>query len=367
MLAVLPQLIKRTSEPLARSIEESENSYTQLLEGATHGVTEAAIYGYLDENIASANMLERDLHTRESKLLYQSWRLSSLTNTFIAISVVGFSWLAQSLTRSESIPAVQVTMLIFIPLVIFEAITAWYPNLFGAGKLLMSQRSVDNLLATSNDIEVGQKIESEISRVTAENLTVSWGESFMQPVSFDLSKGEILVVRGRSGSGKSTLAMGLLGLLPYEGSLTFDGNDADGFSDLNSRIVGTVQRSHIFNTSLRENLKIANQEATDTELIQVLTILELDQLLNELAEGLDTVIGDFGRVISGGEAKRLSVARVLLAKADVYILDEPTEHLDDALAGRIEKAIAKRLREKITIVITHTGWEGFDKTLTMRR
>jgi ABC-type transport system involved in cytochrome bd biosynthesis fused ATPase/permease subunit len=231
----------------------------------------------------------------------------------------------------------------------------------------MSQRSVDNLLATSNDIEVGQKIESEISRVTAENLTVSWGESFMQPVSFDLSKGEILVVRGRSGSGKSTLAMGLLGLLPYEGSLTFDGNDADGFSDLNSRIVGTVQRSHIFNTSLRENLKIANQEATDTELIQVLTILELDQLLNELAEGLDTVIGDFGRVISGGEAKRLSVARVLLAKADVYILDEPTEHLDDALAGRIEKAIAKRLREKITIVITHTGWEGFDKTLTMRR
>ena len=367
LLAVLPQLIKRTSEPLARSIEESENSYTQLLEGATHGVTEAAIYGYLDENIASANMLERDLHTRESKLLYQSWRLSSLTNTFIAISVVGFSWLAQSLTRSESIPAVQVTMLIFIPLVIFEAITAWYPNLFGAGKLLMSQRSVDNLLATSNDIEVGQKIESEISRVTAENLTVSWGESFMQPVSFDLSKGEILVVRGRSGSGKSTLAMGLLGLLPYEGSLTFDGNDADGFSDLNSRIVGTVQRSHIFNTSLRENLKIANQEATDTELIQVLTILELDQLLNELAEGLDTVIGDFGRVISGGEAKRLSVARVLLAKADVYILDEPTEHLDDALAGRIEKAIAKRLREKITIVITHTGWEGFDKTLTMRR
>ena len=231
----------------------------------------------------------------------------------------------------------------------------------------MSQRSVDNLLATSNDIEVGQKIESEISRVTAQNLTVAWDENFMQPVSFDLNKGEILVVRGRSGSGKSTLAMGLLGLLPYKGLLTFNGHDADRFSDLNARIVGTVQRSHIFNTSLRENLKIANQEATDTELIQVLTILELDQLLNELTEGLDTIIGDFGRVISGGEAKRLSVARVLLAMADVYILDEPTEHLDDGLAGRIEKAIAKRLQDKITIVITHSGWESFDKSLTMRR
>ena len=367
LLAVLPQLIKRRSEPLARSIEESENSYTKLLESSTHGVTEAAIYGYLDENIAGANMVERDLHTRESMLLRQSWRISSLTNSLIAFCVVGFSWLAQSLTRSESIPAVQVTMLIFIPLVIFEAITAWYPNLFGAGKLLMSQRSVDNLLATSDDIEVGQKIESEISRVTAQNLTVAWDENFMQPVSFDLNKGEILVVRGRSGSGKSTLAMGLLGLLPYKGLLTFNGHEADEFSDLNAQVVGTVQRSHIFNTSLRENLKIANQEATDTELIQVLTILELDQLLNELPEGLDTIIGDFGRVISGGEAKRLSVARVLLAMADVYILDEPTEHLDDGLAGRIEKAIAKRLQDKITIVITHSGWESFDKSLTMRR
>ena len=128
-----------------------------------------------------------------------------------------------------------------------------------------------------------------------------------------------------------------------------------------------MQRSHIFNTTLRENLKIANQDATDQELIDALHCVELGQLLKEMAFGLDTVIGEFGRVISGGEAKRLAIARVLLAKADVYILDEPTEHLDQELAKRLEASISKRLVSKILIVITHSGWDDLDKTLTMSR
>ena len=128
-----------------------------------------------------------------------------------------------------------------------------------------------------------------------------------------------------------------------------------------------MQRSHIFNTTLRENLKIANQDATDQELIDALHCVELGQLLEEMAFGLDTVIGEFGRVISGGEAKRLAIARVLLAKADVYILDEPTEHLDQELAKRLEASISKRLVSKILIVITHSGWNDLDKTLTMSR
>jgi ABC-type transport system involved in cytochrome bd biosynthesis fused ATPase/permease subunit len=82
---------------------------------------------------------------------------------------------------------------------------------------------------------------------------------------------------------------------------------------------------------------------------------------------LDTVIGEFGRVISGGEAKRLAIARVLLSQSDVYILDEPTEHLDYELAKRLEKSITKSLASKILIVITHSGWENCDKSLSMNR
>jgi len=367
LLAVFPALIKRSSEPIARNIEMSENSYTQLLEGSIHGVTEAAIYGYLQENVKRTNEVELEIKEMEETLLSQSWRFSTLTNSLIALCVVGFAWLAMTLTQSREVPAVQVTMLIFIPLVIFEAITAWYPNLFNAGKLLMSQHSVDSLMSAPSETEIGAELDVVITQVKATNITVAWTQEFMAPTSFEVSKGELLVIRGRSGSGKSTLVMGLLGLLPYKGELTFDGRGAKNFSDLGGRVVGTVQRSHIFNTSLRENLKIAHQGATDSEIVQVLTLLELDQLLHELPQGLDTVIGDFGRIISGGEAKRLSVARVLLAPADVYIFDEPTEHLDEALARRIEKRITERLADKIAIVVTHSGWASFDKTLTMER
>ena len=367
LLAAFPALIKRGSEPIARSIEKTENSYTQLLEGSIHGLTEAAIYGYLDENVKHANAVELEINMMEGQLLRQSWGFATITNSLIAFCVVGFTWLAMTLTQSRAVPAVQVTMLIFIPLVIFEAITAWYPNLFTAGKLLMSQHSVDTLMSAPTDQKLGAHLDTAITEIVAENMTVSWDREFMSPTSFDVKSGELLVIRGRSGSGKSTLVMGLLGLLPYKGGLTFDGQAADSFSDLAGRVVGTVQHSHIFNTTLRENLKIANQVATDAEIVEVLALVELNQLVSELPHGLDTIIGDFGRVISGGEAKRLAVARVLLAKADVYVFDEPTEHLDEELAQRIEVRITARLAHKIAIVVTHGGWEKCDKTLTMAR
>ena len=189
----------------------------------------------------------------------------------------------------------------------------------------------------------------------------------MQPFSCDVKKGGLIVIRGKSGVGKSTLAMGMLGLLPYQGSIAVNGQELSGFTDLNQHIVGTVQKSHIFNTSIRENLKVGNPTASDEQIYSVLEMLELDGLVGEMSNGLDTIIGDFGRIVSGGEAKRIAVARTLLANADVYIFDEPTEHLDHQLAHRIEIAITAFMKEKIAIVITHTGWNEADKTLTMLR
>jgi ABC-type transport system involved in cytochrome bd biosynthesis fused ATPase/permease subunit len=101
--------------------------------------------------------------------------------------------------------------------------------------------------------------------------------------------------------------------------------------------------------------------------MKVLAMLELDGLVSEMSSGLDTIIGDFGRIVSGGEAKRLAVARTLLSDADVYIFDEPTEHLDHQLAERIEISITALMKEKIAIVITHSGWSRANKTLTMLR
>ena len=365
-LVIYPKLILRNCEHAAVEIERLENSYTNTIEVSTYGITEAQIYGYLPELQAHSENLAMKIAGAEAKLIGKSFRLSYLTALTIGTTLISFVYLAFNLRSSQEIPAVQVAMLVFLPLVLFEAITTWYPNLFAAGKLTASADSVEKLAATTVAITEATEEISEISELIAKKIQVSWNREFMQPITFTAKRGELLVIRGRSGSGKSTLVMGLLGLLPYRGSLTSSGIELATCANLSERVAGTVQRSHIFNTTLRENLKIAEPDCSDEQIRRALAVVELTELLSELADGLDTHIGEFGRALSGGEAKRLSVARALLSSADVVILDEPTEHLDRELASRVELAIRTFLADRILIVITHTGWEENNATLEMK-
>ena len=148
--------------------------------------------------------------------------------------------------------------------------------------------------------------------------------------------------------------MGMLGLIRYSGSLTINGTEISEIENIDQLVVGSLQNGHIFNTSLRENLRISGNDDFD----EVIKILELEQLISELPEGLDTIIGEYGRGISGGEAKRIVLARALLSNAPLLILDEPTEHLDAELAERITERILKKYRDRAILVITHSGWTG---------
>jgi ATP-binding cassette subfamily C protein CydC len=367
LLFVFPLLISRFTVPLAENIEAQESRYTQIIESSVHGVIEAQIYGYLDQSLAPVAQQELKIFKSEKRLLNKSGVFAFSTYSVIASAIVGSAWIAYSVTSDRALPAVQIAMLIFSPLVMFEAITMWYPNLFTAGKLLASQRAVDELLNESEELPETVQLDETVTSFACKDVRVSWQADFMRHFSCEVSKGELLVIRGKSGVGKSTLAMGLLGLLPYQGSITVNGKELSSFTDLNQHIVGTVQRSHIFNTSIRENLKVGNSTASDDQILTVLAMLELDNLVSEMSDGLDTIIGDFGRIVSGGEAKRLAIARTLLSDADMYIFDEPTEHLDHQLAERIEVAITALMKEKIAVVITHSGWSRANKTLTMLR
>jgi thiol reductant ABC exporter CydC subunit len=367
LLVVFPRLISRLNVPIARSIEAQENKYSQIVQASVHGIIEAQIYGYMEQSQIPAKVAEDEIVTSEKKLILKSAYFALMANGVIATSVVGSVWLAEKIMSNNPIPAVQVAMLIFLPLVMFEAITAWYPNLFNSGKLLASQIAVDSML-NLEDVGASEiKLNEQIQGLRCKDTQVSWGSDFMQPVNFEITRGELLVIRGNSGAGKSTLIMGLLGQLPYTGSIQINGIELSEFTELNQQIVGTIQRSHIFNTSIRENLKIANPQVSDEEIFTILRMLDLDSVVNQMSNGLDTIIGEFGRALSGGEAKRLSIARALLSNSDVYIFDEPTEHLDLELATRIETSVTEFLKEKIVIVVTHNGWNHATKTLNLVR
>jgi ATP-binding cassette subfamily C protein CydC len=361
LLLFIPSMVNKKCSSQSFFIEELENVYAREISDASYGMTEAQIYGYKDRLLSKIHGIERDISSAEKALLGTIRNLQLLTIILIGSSIVGTSLLMYNSRIDVEIPAVKISMAIFLPLVAFEGITNWYPNLFISGKLLRAQRSIDLIINESGSRNESISQNPTTYDLVIDSATVAWDKSFMAPVSAEVKHGEVLVIRGKSGSGKSTLALALVGLLPYKESITLGGVEIREISEMHNYISASLQRGHIFNTSLRENLKIANPDATDLEIQRILTLLELDAI------SLDEVVGEFGRTLSGGEAKRIGVARALLSRAPIVLLDEPTEHLDHQLAARLEIRIADECRNKSLIVITHSGWAKSTRTVLIAR
>lgn len=343
---ILPQLAVKDMRPIASELEALENSYSDQVRSSVHGALEAELYGYLDQVIAKSENLEKSIKAVENRLLKAIRRYQITINLLLTASLIQTFLYA----NTHSLAPVQVAMLVFLALTGFEATLAWYPNLFTSGKLQMAKENLTSIPELKETVG----IEVEFDSIVAHNYSAYWESPIIKPQNFHLKRGEALVLRGASGAGKTTSAMGLLGLISYSGSLKINGVEVNQISNLSELAVGALQNGHIFNTSLRENLKISGADNFD----EVIKLLELDTLISELPDGLDTIIGEYGRGISGGEAKRIILARALLSSAPLLILDEPTEHLDPELADRITSRILDRYRDRALLIITHSGWSG---------
>jgi ATP-binding cassette subfamily C protein CydC len=189
-------------------------------------------------------------------------------------------------------------------------------------------------------------------------------------VDFDLSPGRRVAVVGPSGAGKSTLAGLLLRFIPYQGgSATLDGVEiADLDGDELRRVVGLVgQDAHVFDSTLEENLRLARRDATTEDLCAALAQARLLDWVEGLPDGLATEVGEHGVRMSGGQRRRLVIARALLADFPILILDEPGEHLDTATADAILADLLAGTREKATLLITHrlAGLDEVDEILVL--
>jgi ATP-binding cassette subfamily C protein CydC len=175
-------------------------------------------------------------------------------------------------------------------------------------------------------------------------------------VSFALPAGARLCVRGVSGAGKSTLAALLARSIdPDRGEIALDGCDLRSYDEasLRARVALLPQRPHLFAASVADNLRVADAQADDARLRAVLHAVALDAWLAQLPQGFDTPLGEYGVGLSGGEARRLALARTLLRPAVLFVLDEPFEGLDAALRERVADGIDYWAGERTVIVISH--------------
>ncbi len=177
-------------------------------------------------------------------------------------------------------------------------------------------------------------------------------------ISFKVNKGETIAFVGPSGSGKTTLMKLLVGLYrPNEGNIFYNGLDENNinFEDLRNQIGFVTQDTQLFSGTIKENLLFVNTSATDDDLHEALNKASSQNILARADKGLDTVIGEGGLKLSGGEKQRLSIARALLRKPKLLMFDEATSSLDSLTEEEISKTIRNisSFNDQITILIAH--------------
>ena len=195
--------------------------------------------------------------------------------------------------------------------------------------------------------------EVEFSHV---NFSYDEERQILKDVSFRLESGRSVAIVGPSGSGKSTI----INLIPrlydvQSGSVTFDGNDVRKL-DLTflRKSVGVVsQETYLFNGTIRENLQYAKPDATEEEMIEVCRKANIYEFIQNQEKGFDSVVGNRGLKLSGGEKQRLSIARVLLKDPALLIFDEATSALDSISESKIQEAIDPIIKERTSILIAH--------------
>jgi len=188
------------------------------------------------------------------------------------------------------------------------------------------------------------------------NLDTRGGEEVLHGVSFKAAPGQLIALVGSSGAGKSTIASLVPRLYDVDsGAVRLSGVDVRdlSFESIRETVGVVTQDGHLFHDTIRANLRFARPDATEDELWSVLRRARLANLVQSLPDGLDTVVGERGYRLSGGERQRLTIARLLLSRPRVVILDEATAHLDSVSEAAVQEAILEALAGRTALVIAH--------------
>ncbi|MFC7825071.1 ABC transporter ATP-binding protein [Streptomyces sp. NPDC057375] len=216
-----------------------------------------------------------------------------------------------------------------------------------------------------------KEVES-VAEILVSDVDFSYGadtDKTLKSVNVSLPAGRRIFITGESGAGKSTLALVLTGLIaPQSGTVAVRLDSGKISEDMQAVATLVPQESLLFNASIRENLLFGDPECTPQRMMSVLRMVELDRMVARLPRGLETVVGEHGAQVSGGERQRLAAARSIIAGYPIMVFDEFTSGLDDETSEALYESLRRHVRDKTIVVVTHRlpSRHESDVVVTMR-
>ncbi|MGV8146578.1 MAG: ABC transporter ATP-binding protein [Alkaliphilus sp.] len=262
------------------------------------------------------------------------------------------------LLMSNQITADKFFIILILSIGFYGVISKLY---FIAGTNVMYKSAIKNVnsILEEKPLELIAKEDFKLENYTIsfDNVSFLFGETaVLKNVNLSFPQGSVTALVGKSGSGKSTLANLIMRFwLVNEGEITIDGVDIRAIKEENlSKCISMVQQDvFLFNTSVLENIRLGNCEATDEEIIEAAKKARIHDFAISLPNGYKTIVGEKGARLSGGEKQRISIARAILKKAPIVILDEATASIDPYNEKLIHEAISNLTKGKTLIVIAH--------------
>ena len=372
-LLVLPPLFYRAGRPAGLAMTTLRGEYRSQLTDWLQGHAELSVFG-------AEPGFRRDLDQTEKRWQAAQQRQASLMGlsqgllTLITgVAVVVILWLSAGGVGGNSQPGALIALFLFCALAAFEALAPVGGAFLHLGQVMASARRVTDIISQKPAVEFTQTPRQPLPRISlsVQDLSFSYipGKPALDAFSLQVAQGEHIALLGRTGCGKSTLLQLLTRAWdPQQGEILLNGEPLKEWDEAALRATTSVvtQRVHLFSNTLRENLLLASPGSSDAELAEALEQVGLNVLL-ENEQGLNAWLGEGGRQLSGGELRRLGLARALLHDGDLLLLDEPTEGLDAETEQQILALLRRVAEHKTLIMVTHRlqGLEHFDKICVM--
>ncbi|ARU93501.1 heme ABC transporter ATP-binding protein/permease CydC [Tatumella citrea] len=373
-LLLLPILFYRLGVSSGQQVTALSAAYRLQLTRWLSSMAELKIYQHdkhwqqqlsqTGQNLADAKQQQHSLNAASQSVLM----------IITGITVCMILWLGSLWLNSPGQDPTFIALFAFCALAAFESLGPVAASFLHISRVVLSARRLTELLDKPPQVIFpAQSTASQTTGIALKVTDLSFAYPGQQQLVLDglnlqVSCGEKIALLGFTGCGKSTLLQLLTRAAdPLQGNICFNQLPLKEWDEtsLRQRTSVVTQRVALFNQTLRDNLRLAADNSSDSELIAVLQLTGLDALLEN--EGLDSWMGEGGRTLSGGELRRLAIARALLHQGDLWLLDEPTEGLDASTEQQILELLQRVTQGKTVIMVTHrlNGLDKMDRICVM--